>query len=85
MRNDHGANGLELWNALELRNHLKERHVPMFLRNTNCNLLAEMRQRAEREGETRRGRKTKKAKKLPGKDPLHFALIADGGMNTYPQ
>ncbi|UPK96357.1 hypothetical protein LCI18_007292 [Fusarium solani-melongenae] len=63
-----GADGLDLWNALELENHLEQRHVPEFLTNTNCSLLVEMRKHAEEKR----------------KDPLHFALIADGGMNTYP-
>lgn len=83
LRNDHGVDGLQLWNALELKNHLKQRHVPEFLRNTNCDLLGEMRRRAEMAGEAKNGRR-KKLGKLPAKDPLHFALIADGGMNTYP-
>ncbi|KAH6962428.1 hypothetical protein BKA56DRAFT_622978 [Ilyonectria sp. MPI-CAGE-AT-0026] len=83
LRNDHGVDGLQLWNALELKNHLKQRHVPEFLRNTNCDLLGEMRRRTEMEEEAKKGRR-KKVGKLPANDPLHFALIADGGMNTYP-
>ncbi|KAF4464755.1 Transcription factor jumonji aspartyl beta-hydroxylase [Fusarium albosuccineum] len=78
LRRDPGADGLNLWNALDLRNHLEHRHLPEFLRNNNCSLLSEIRQRVEdTEG-------VKWADKLLGKDPRHFALIADGGMNTYP-
>ncbi|KAI8686804.1 JmjC domain-containing protein [Fusarium sp. Ph1] len=79
-----GADGLDLWNALELENHLEQRHVPEFLKNSNCNLLVEMRKRAEEKRVVKKGRKAKKVEEPPEKDPLHFALIADGGMNTYP-
>ncbi|WAO86060.1 JmjC domain-containing protein [Fusarium falciforme] len=79
-----GADGLDLWNALELENHLEQRHVPEFLTNSNCNLLVEMRKRAGEKRVVKKGRKAKKVEDPPEKDPLHFALIADGGMNTYP-
>ncbi|KAJ3549256.1 hypothetical protein NM208_g579 [Fusarium decemcellulare] len=82
-REYYGDDGLDLWNALDLKNHLKDRHVPEFLRNGNCSLLAEMRQRVEGMGGAKKG-KTKQGTKVLAKDPLHFALIADGGMNTYP-
>lgn len=84
VREDCGANGLDLWNALELENHLEQRHVPEFLNNSNCNLLVEMRKRSEGKRVAKKGRKGKKVEELPEKDPLHFALIADGGMDTYP-
>ncbi|KAI8680448.1 JmjC domain-containing protein [Fusarium keratoplasticum] len=84
VREDCGANGLDLWNALELENHLEQRHVPEFLTNSNCNLLVDIGERAKEKTRVKKGRKGKKVEELPEKDPLHFALIADGGMNTYP-
>lgn len=84
VREDCGANGLDLWNTLELENHLEQRHVPEFLTNSNCSLLVEMRKRAKEKRVVKKGRKAQKVEEPPEKDPLHFALIADGGMNTYP-
>ncbi|KAF4984961.1 hypothetical protein FDECE_16940 [Fusarium decemcellulare] len=78
VRDDQGCDGLDLWNALDLKNYVRHQHVPEFLTNSNCGLLGDLRQHAKKT------RGAKRVDKLLGKDPQHFALIADGGMNTYP-